>query len=65
MPRSGNVAERGMGVFRHNDVAEDVEDVATAYLLKGALEEVAGGWVAKVWLPAVTAECREMEVSVF
>jgi hypothetical protein len=50
-------------VFRHDDVSEDVEDIALTNLFEGLFETVAGFQGGEVGRPVVTAEGEEMEIT--
>src|SRR5580698_5933430 len=52
-----------MNVLRHDDIAEDKEDIPSANLLQSVLEKLTRGWAGEIGLARMTTEGEEMEVS--
>lgn len=50
-------------MFRHNDIAENIELVTTACLFERRLESSACGWSAEVGFATITTEGEEVKIA--
>ena len=57
------LTDQQMNMLRHDDISGDVEAVLAACLLQRELETSLGMWRSQEWLPAITTEGHEVQVS--